>query len=247
MSVDLNPDYIGYCVADKGIDGIEKIVEKGVIDFTQLHKKLSLSSDNSLSVRQNNKQKHEVSNALKKLFNIVTQYKCAYFVKENIDNIAKNEKLESKQANRKVKNIWHRCITEWQIEKRCITYGIELIEINPVYTSFIGNLMYDNFDATNAAIEICRRGMFKYNKGLFYPPITGTISDTMSTFFELQNIQIKPRDIQDFKDCVKWDKLFKIASDNGLRWRWYWEKVEKPYSVFSMNSAKSKVNFIVFN
>jgi IS605 OrfB family transposase len=246
ISVDMNPDYLGYCIADKGIYGIKKIIEKGVIDFRNLNKKLNLSSDNYLVKNQNNKRKFEIHNALKSLFEIANHYKVAYFVKEDIDGIGKNEKLNSKEANRKTRNIWHREITEWQIEKRCIKYGIELIPIIPVYTSFIGNLIYDYFDATNAAIEICRRGMFKYEKGLFYPPITGTIFDTMSKFFEYQNIQLKPRDVQIFKDCKKWDKLFKIASDNGLRWRWNWEMVKKPFSVFSMNSVKSKVKIIRF-
>lgn len=246
MAVDLNPDYIGYCIADKGLDGIDKIIEKGVIDLRKLNRKLGFSSDNSITKNQNNKRKFEVQNAWKELFNICNHYKCAYFIKENIDNIGKNEKLNNRESNRKVKNIWHRELTEWQIEKRCISYGIELVEIIPVYTSFIGNLMYNNFDATNSAIEICRRGMFKFKKGLFYPPITGTISDTMSKFFELQNIQLKPRDVQTFKDCVKWDKLFKIASYNGLRWRWDWNMVEKSFSVFSMKSINSKVDIIRF-
>ena len=242
----MNPDYIGYCIADKGIDGIKKIIEKGVINFKELHAKLNLSSDNPLVVRQNNKCKNEVQNSLKELFGIANHYKCAYFVKEDIDNIGKNEAFTNREANRKVKNIWHRTITEWQIEKRCVMFGIQLIDVIPCYTSFIGNIMYDNFDATNAAIEICRKGMFKFEKGLFYPPITGTISDTMSRFFEYQNIQLKPRDAQIFKECKTWDKLFRIATDNGLRWRWDWDKVEKACTIFSINSAKSKVSIVRF-
>lgn len=245
ISIDMNPEYIGYCVADKGISGIKKIIEKGVIDLRKLNEKLKLSSDNPLVKRQNNKREFEINNAIKYLFEIATHYKVAYFIKEDIDGIGKN-KLDSKEGNHKVKNIWHREITEWQIEKRCIENGIELIPIIPVYTSFIGNLIYDYFDATNAAIEICRRGMFKYEKGLFYPSLTGTIFDTMSKFFEGENIQLKPRDVQIFKDCQTWDKLFRIASDNGLRWRWGWEKVEKSFSTFSINSAKSKVNIVRF-
>ena len=247
MAIDINPEYIGYCVADKNESGIDKIIEKGVIDLRKLNEKLNLSSDNPLVKRQNNKRKFEIQNAIKYLFEIVNHYKVAHFVKEDINNIGKNKSLNSKEANRKTKNIWHRMITEWQIEKRCISSGVELILINPVYTSFIGNMIYNNFDATNSAIEICRRGMFKYKKGLFYPPITGTISDTMRKLFEEQKpSQLKPRDAQIFKDCKTWVSLYKIAADNGLRWRWDWERVEKPYSIFRMNSVKSKVDIIKF-
>lgn len=246
FSVDLNPDYIGYCVADKGEGAIDKIVEKGFIDFRGLDEKLNLPSDHPLAKKQKNKKKHEVQNAIKELFNIAKHYKCAYFVGEDIDGINKGDALESKEANRKTRNVWHREITNWQIQKRCVELGIEYVPITPVYTSFIGNLMYDYFDPTNAAIEICRRGMFKFEKGLFYPPITGTITDTMSKLFESQKIQIQPRDAQAIKDCVKWGEIYKIAADNGLRWRWDWEKVERPHSIFSMNSAKSKVKIVRF-
>ena len=244
MAVDLNPEYIGYCIADRGVDGIAMIIEKGTIDLRELHVKLNLPSDHPLVVKQNNKRVNEVQNAWVKLFDICNHYKCAHFVKEDINNIGESEKFDSKEANRKTKNLWHRELTEWQINKRCVMFGIELIPIKPFYTSFIGNLMYGYFDATNASIEICRRGMFF--KGLFYPTITGTISDTMSKFFEQQNVQLKPRDAQIFKDCKQWDKLFKIATHNGLRWRWGWDKVDRQFSSFSMASAKSKVRIVRF-
>lgn len=247
VSVDLNPDYIGYCIADKGEYGIKKIIEKGVIDLRLLNEKLNLPSNDKLVIKQSNKRKNELQNSWKKLFNIINHHKCSYFIKEDIDGIGKNEAFESSEANRKVKNIWHRNLTEWQIKKRCVEYGIELIEINACYTSFIGNLIYNYFDATNAAIEICRRGMFKFKTGLFYPKFTGTISDTMSRFLIQQNIELKPRDAQIFKDCNNWVSLYKIASDNVLRWRWGWDDVEKSYSTFSMNNIKSKVKLIRFS
>lgn len=247
LAVDLNPEYIGFCIADKGENNIKKIVKKGVIDLRGLNEKLNLASDNSLVKHQNNKRRHELINSLRSLFDMAIQYKVAYFISEDIENIGKNEAFENKTANRKVKNIWHRQITNWQIEKRCTQYGIEHLKVIPVYSSFIGNIMYDNFDATNAALEICRRGMFKYTKGLFYPTLTGTNFDTMSRIMEQQNVQLKPRDVQDFKDCESWAGLYKIAAHNGLRWRWDLDMVKKPYSIFSMDNPNSKVNLIIFN
>ena len=245
-SVDINPEFIGFCIADKGIDGIKVIIEKGVFVFTKLDEKLNLASDHPLQVAQNNKRVNEIQNAWKCLFEISNHYGSASFVYEDLDSIGKNEKLENREANRKTKNIWHRSITMWQIQKRCTLFGIEPIPILPAYTSFIGNMIYDYFDATNAAIEICRKGMFKYTKGLFYPDITGTISDTMSRLVEEQNIQLNSRDVQMVKDCRKWNDLYQIAKNNGLRWRWGLEDVEKHFTTFSMNSMKSKVQIIRF-
>lgn len=246
MAVDLNPEYIGFCIADKGENDIKKIIKKGVFDLRELNEKLNVSSEDALQKYQNNKRKHEIINVIKTLFEIANQYKVAYFISEDIENIGKSE-LSNKIANRKVKNIWHRLITEWQIEKRCTANGIEHLKVIPAYTSFIGNIIYDNFDATNAALEICRKGMFKFTKGLFYPQLTGTNFDTMSKIMERENVKLNPRDAQDFKDCRTWDKLYKIAAHNGLRWRWDWEMVEKPYSIFRINNPNSKTNLIVFN
>ena len=245
VAVDLNPEYIGYCICDKGENGIKKVIEKGVIDFRNLNEKLKLSSDNPLVKKQNNKREFEFHNSWASFFNCVKHYKCAYFVKEDMDNIGKNEASHINEANRKVKNIWHRKITECQIEKRCIENGIELIPVIPAYSSFIGNLIYNYFDATNASLEICRRGMFKYDKGQFFPAFTGTIFDTTSRNLVLKNEL--PRDAQIFKDCESWKKLYKIATDNGLRWRWGWDDVKTPYSTFSMNNIKSKVSIVKFN
>lgn len=240
MAIDMNPEYIGFCIADRGDNDITKIVKKGVIDLRGLNTKLKLSSSNPLSKYQNNKRKHELINSLKTLFDMASQYKVSHFISEDIDNINNIDSSFNKQANRKIKNIWHRELTEWQIEKRCVSTGIEHLKVIPAYTSFIGNIMYDNFDATNAALEICRRGMFKFTKGLFYPKLTSTNIDTMSRM-------MNPRDVQEFKDCQNWVELYKIASHNGLRWRWDWDKVTKPFSVFSMNNPNSKVNLIYFN
>ena len=246
ISIDKNPEYIGYCIADKLGNGLFKIIEKGTIDLRKLNEKLGLPSEHPDVIKQNNSRIFEIDNALKSLFEIAKHYKVAYFIEENMDGIGKNDPFYSREANRKIKNIWHRVRTEWQIQKRCTALGMKWIPINPVYTSFIGNLMYNYFDATNAAIEICRRGMHKFESGQFYPPLTGSIFDAMSRLFESQKIQLKARDAQIFKDGeCSWACLFKIAKNNGLRWRWDWESVIVPSTVFR-DTTKSKVNIVKY-
>ena len=51
-------------------------------------------------------------------------------------------------------------------------FGYELVEVNPAYSSFIGNLLYGSEncpDMIASSIEIARRGFKKYSKGWFYP------------------------------------------------------------------------------
>ena len=82
---------------------------------------------------------------------------------EDLDGIT-DKKKGSKEANRKTKNIWNRELIEEQILKHCNLKGIELRKVQPSYSSFIGNIMYTHFDPINAAIELARRGLYKYIK-----------------------------------------------------------------------------------
>jgi hypothetical protein len=48
----------------------------------------------------------------------------------------------------------------------------ELVEVNPVYSSIVGNFAYGNEntpDMVAASIEIARRAYKKFEKGWFYP------------------------------------------------------------------------------
>jgi IS605 OrfB family transposase len=247
MAVDLNPEYIGYCIMDKGFYGIKKIIDQGFINLSELNENLGLPSTHYKVKKQNNKRRNEIQNAWKRLFEKAAQYRVANFVKEDLSNLGENEAFDSTAGNRKVRNLWHREITQYQIKKRCAKYGIKLIEVNAAYSSFIGNMMYDNFDATNAAMEICRRGMFKFSKGLFYPPVPiSTISNTMVRLADHRKVVISPLVAQKINACTDWKELYEIVN-SVFRWRWDWELVDQStYSIFSMDSSKSKVKIFQF-
>lgn len=68
----------------------------------------------------------------------------------------------------------------------------------------------------NAAIEIGRRGIYKYEKGKFYPAIEmGTILNTMSNL----NEDIEVRDVLVIIDQVSWQGIFGEVKKTGLRYR----------------------------
>jgi len=245
MSVDLNPEYIGICIADKGDNGIKRIIHESVVDLTGLNKKLGLSSDNPLQIKQNNKRRTEITKVWKEIFEKAARFQVAHFVVENLSGLKENESFDSTSGNHKVRNIWHRGITEYQIAKRCVKHGIKLIMVNAAYSSFIGNMLYRNFDATNAAVEICRRGMF-LDQGIFYPPVqTGIIFDTMVRLGDHRKVVISPLVAQNIQASLDWKVQYRIAN-NVLRWRWDWEMVEKSHSIFSLGSDKSQVKYVQF-
>jgi hypothetical protein len=93
----------------------------------------------------------------------VVNLKVSHFVTEDLSNI---HKLNSnKETNRQVKNIWNRNYLDNLITKWCNHFGLKHIKINPVYSSFIGNILYNEYDPVASSIEIGRRGIIKYIKG----------------------------------------------------------------------------------
>ena len=184
--IDLNPKGIGYCIADKlnnSTSGEFKIIKKGFIDLCLLSEK-EVSSD---------KRKYELSIAIKNLFSDIEHHQVCYFICEELNNLGGKDN-GNKSSNRQINNIWCRTLIEQLSNKWCAFYGIKKTEINPCYSSFIGNILHDTYDPISASIEICRRGMVKYIKGGQLLPsfhkgvITDVALSTKMDYNELQNI-----------------------------------------------------------
>lgn len=161
---------------------------------------------------------------------------------EDLDGDFENN---GKETNRKVKNLWNRNLIENIISRRCNETGIESIKINPVYSSFIGNIQYSYVDAVNASIEIGRRGLLKYTKGTFYPHIRCKDLDTMEAKF---GVDVPNGTSADWVTMYKSLKdLFSDGNEFSHRLRTALNDIPKDkYSMFSMSSHYSKVNYIRF-
>ena len=209
ISIDLNPTNIGVAViqqddSDKGY----RIMEAFCIDFNgaltakiktynphrkelkwfdemkRTHRFSEMSYDAdwvyARQRTQNNKLKNEIYEAIKYIFNRAQHLKCEKFITEDL-NVEPAKKTDnfSNEGRRQVNSLWHKSKFIEKIEMKCHETGIELVKVNPVYTSFIGNIQHQFVDSTNAAVEIGRRGLFKYQSGSFYPEMTERDADTM--------------------------------------------------------------------
>jgi IS605 OrfB family transposase len=234
MSVDLNPQYIGVSICDRTNLGMNIIVTK-CYDLSNLSSKLKLSSTDKKQTYQNNKRKYELSIVWKNIFTLAKHYKVSTFVMEELE--LKND-LTNTEANRKVWGIWHRTLTTNQIKKHCNMLGIKLVEVNPAYSSFIGNIQYDFFDPVNASLEICRRGIHKFEKNSFYPQITQRDISTMSSL---------ARDVKCSNDVKLWTKTwvksYEFFKNAKLRYRKGLSELLKP---FKLNSYKSLIYLYSF-
>lgn len=244
-SVDLNPTNIGYSILDLNDDNTIKIVHCGCFDLSKLCIKLGKSSNSKEQKYQNNKRKYELTIILKKLFNIISHYKCGKFIMEKLTINKKDGEINNSESNRKINNLWDRGLIINIIKRRCNEKGIILEEVNPCYSSFIGNIQYGYIDSVNASIEIGRRGLLKYVSGTFYPHITEDDIHTMVSKFGI--------DVEYNSSC-NWVSMYKflVQSFNGVefsqRLRTSLDNIRKDsYSKYSMSSYKSKTNYIKFN
>lgn len=212
MGIDLNPDHIGISILDRNGNDF-KIIHTRCFDFTYLGVKLPKEASQKQRTKKNNKKKYVICNVWKEIFNIFKYYNCGYLAIEQLN--LKSKDLGSREANRKINNIWHRTLTMQLIDKYCNNYGISIREVIPVYSSLIGNLYFNYIDPVNASIEIARRGLFKYDKGKLYLPIDyDTIMNTMS---RINNIDL--RDVSFLKGIESWKEIYKLLKESGLRYR----------------------------
>ena len=161
MGLDMNPNYIGLSVIEFDKEDKFKVLYKQVFDLKKL-------TDKNIS---NNKRQYEIIKICHTINNLINYWKCKKLSIEEL-NISSCDKGQGKNFNRLCNNVWDRSLISNKLMMLSNIYGYELIKVNPVYSSFIGNLVYGDDttpDMVAASIEIARRGYKKYEKNWFYP------------------------------------------------------------------------------
>lgn len=165
MSIDLNPNYIGWSIVDWKSSNEFNVIKHGVYSLKQINdkqeelNKLHLPSDDRRKIYLTNKRKHEVMQISKNLINKAIYYQCEVFSVENID-IQSKDNEKGKKFNRLVNSYWVRDKFIQNIEKRCNIFGIKLLKVIPNYSSFVGNVVFRSLklaDMELSSVEIGRR------------------------------------------------------------------------------------------
>lgn len=169
LSIDMNPNYIGWCILDWKTESQFNIVKTGIYSIKDLNdydNKLKLASNNKKKKHINNKRKNLILNISKKLINLCLYYKCQIFSIEDL-NIKTGDTGKGKKKNKLINNQWIRQCFENSIQKYCVLFDIKLLKVLPQYSSFIGNFLFRSLnlpDPVLASIEISRRGYEFYNQ-----------------------------------------------------------------------------------
>lgn len=223
IGIDLNPEYIGISIKED-----EQILYTHLYSVKDLTDKiigLSVKSSDKRFKTLNNKLSHEIIEICKDISLLSVKFGCKYVFVEEL-----SFKNFNTWANRKNKNLWKRDLFVKNLFKRCLINGQIIKDVNPVYTSFIGNLMYNYDDPVNASLEIGRRGyeiFIKKSKG-FYPEL--------KLKEELKHQWKEMVNLDNFKT---WKELFNHVKNLKLRYRVSTNVVFKNF-----NSFKSLTGYI---
>lgn len=204
LGLDMNPNYIGLSVIEFDKEDKFKILHKQVFDLKGLTNK-------NVS---NNKRQYEIIKVCHTINNLINYWKCKRLSIEEL-NIKPSDKGQGKTFNRLCNNVWDRSLISNKLMMLSNIYGYELIKVNPVYSSFIGNLVYGDEvtpDMIAASIEIARRGYKKYKKNWFYPifdidclderwkQTLAGVKNWKDAFLKIKNSKVKYRVL--LSDCI---------------------------------------------
>ena len=225
-AIDMNPNYIGFSIS-KWDNGKRKILLEEQYDLSYYTRNLHKSSNDAKSKHQNNKQIFELKEVAKDIIKKSKQFNVGKFGIEDLNFKVGNQE-KGKSFNRLTKNKWKRDCLVSALKKQCLLNKIDFIEVNPVYSSFIGNVCNDVPDPIAASLEIARRAMFKYIKGQFYPELIRT-EDLFNRWKESASWVYS-----------SWKELFDIVKTSGVKYRRSLDLFKS--EVFRLKSSKSFVN-----
>ena len=172
LSLDLNPNYIGWSIVDWKSENEFNVVKSGVYSIKKLNDKdfdlkhKGYSSESKQRKYISDKRTFETIQIVKNIVNKAIYYKCQLISIEDL-NIKSSDKELGKRFNKLVNNSWCRNTFVNNLTKRCNIHNIKLLKVKPDYSSFIGNFLYRSLnlpDMVLASIEISRRGYEFYNQ-----------------------------------------------------------------------------------
>ena len=172
LSLDLNPNYIGWSIVDWKSENEFNVIKSGVYSIKKLNdkdfnlKNKGYSSESSERKYISDKRNFETLQIVKNIVNKSIYYKCQLISIEDL-NIKTSDKELGKRFNKLVNNLWCRNAFVNNLTKRCNIHNIKLLKVKPEYSSFIGNFLYRSLnlpDMVLASIEIGRRGYEFYNQ-----------------------------------------------------------------------------------
>lgn len=253
LSLDLNPNYIGWSITDWKSSSEFNVVKSGVYTFKNLTDKIQdlkgkgFSSESPIRKHLNNKLEYETYQIVKNIIKKAIYYKVQLIGIEDLSikgkNLGKGCYLNGLINNKWLRNKFSTCL-----EKYCNIYGFKFQKVKSEYSSFIGNFLFRSLnlpDMVLSSIEIGRRAYEFYNqyitkinkiqKNIIQP----NLKDFNSLYIKsLEEFNIQATEFNDLKD------LYYIFKNSKLTYR---VPIQSNGQVFRFNSIKSAISVLQYN
>lgn len=253
LSLDLNPNYIGWSITDWKSSSEFNVIKSGVYIFKNLTDKIQdlkgngFSSESPIRKHLNNKLEYETYQVVKNLIKKAIYYKVQLIGIEDLSIKSKNLG-KGRYLNGLINNKWLRNKVSTCLEKYCNIYGFKFQKVKPEYSSFIGNFLFRSLnlpDMVLSSIEIGRRcyefyeqyisKQNKIQKNIIQP----NLKDFNSLYIKsLEEFNIQNTEFKDFKD------LYYIFKNSKLTYR---VPIQNNVQVYRFNSIKSAISAIHYN
>src|SRR5271157_1396644 len=266
MSIDMNPNYIGYSIIDWKNEDEWKIVSKGLFDVSFFSIKSKELKRLKYTLRQlgkdgderrhiildtlkhlNGQRDHETIQIAIKLFNLFRGFNCSILGIEKLDIEPKDNK-KGKNYNRLVINEWLRNCLVNQIEKRIDRIHAKVVKVLPNYSSFVGNFLYRDLnlpDPVLSSIEIGRRAL-EFNAQYIEKTKAKEKIIVFPAIERVRHLLAKPLEGFGIQTCQfeDWLGLYGMFKNSKRRYRVSLDTVQKSRA-FSKTCMKNKV--ILYN
>ena len=243
MSIDMNPNYIGWSIIDWKSESEFNIVKSGLISIKQLNDKdlkfKGFSSESKERKYITNKRNYEIIQVVKNLINKAIYYKVQLFSIEDL-SIESKDSGKGTRFNRLVNNQWNRNSFVNNLEKRCNIFGIKLLKVKSEYSSFIGNFLFRSLnlpDPILSSIEISRRGYEFYNQYIIKVKNIkkNIIQPEIGQFKHLYTKSLEEFGLQD--NQLDFIKLYYVFKKSKLKYRLSMDLFNLQFSRFFSNKS----------
>ena len=224
LGIDLNPNYFGISIIEFNRYDKYRVIYKEVIDLNKLQEK------------SKNKIHHELYEINHHILNLCKTWRVSKLAIEDLK--FKSNKFWSKDLNRLCRNKFRYSFVKQHLQTLCNVYGVELIEVNAVYSSIIGNFIHGSEscpDMIAASIEIARRSYKKFEKGWIYPKIVNNqrIQEVLGNQWK-KELELA---------YMSWKGLSGIIKKSKLKYRFQLQPSKAVFSHFDLKSGLSLYHF----
>ena len=253
LSLDLNPNYIGWSIVDWKSESEFKVIKSGIYSIKELNDKdfnlkgKHYSSESKDRIYLSNKRNYEILQIAKNIINKAIYYKCQIVSVEDL-KINSDDKNKGNKFNKLVNNLWNRNALVNNLTKRCNIFNIKLLKVKPEYSSFIGNFLYRSLnlpDMILASIELGRRAYEYYNQYISRSKEIkkNIVRPNLTEFRELYLKSLEEFELQPiYKDLIE---LYYEFKKSKLKYRLSIDQFNLQFS--SLNSSKSNVSAFIFS